>query len=157
VKHFHVNSATGAQHVLREHPTPDPRTVNSLGHNRHTPTVHHFGGGGNLDTASTTAFAVDTTEFATVLTQIAGVCKSLIEHASTAAGLATELPDGTGPVADIVGQAFNHRLGKSGGMHYVTDTISEHGKEILDGLTKTIDNYVQAEQAAVAASTDGSE
>jgi hypothetical protein len=151
VKHFHINSAADAQHVLREHPTRDPRNVDSLGHKRHTPAAHHFGGDGELDTANGTAFAVDPTEFSVALEQIRAVCDSLVKHASTAAGLATDLPDGSGPVADIIGRAFDHRLGASGGMHYVTDTISRHGREILTGLTETITNYQQAEQAAVDA------
>lgn len=151
MKQVHINSAADAQHVLREHPARDPRKVGTLGHNRHTPTARHFGGNGNLATTNGNAFAVDPTEFATALNRIADVCKSLIEHASTAAGLATDLPDGTGPVADVVGHSFNHRLSASGGMHYVTNTISTQGEEILKGLIETINNYQNAEQAALDA------
>ena len=57
--------------------------------------------------------------------------------------------DGTGPVAHVLRQQFNHRLGGAAGVVYAVDMYQQRLLQLLDGLTATAMNLAQAEEHAV--------
>lgn len=149
---YRINSADDARRLAQEHHAKDPRKVDRLGRHPKGPKAGHFADG-DLRSAGGDSFAVDMAEFQAALTKLSDHCEALAEKVNSAAGLTSDLPDGTGPVASVVGHTFNHRLGSDGGVHYAVRTNLEQMLHILDGLTQTRTNYQQAEDATMNAIT----
>jgi hypothetical protein len=149
---YRINSADDARRLEHEHHAKDPRKVDRLGKHPKGPKAGHFADG-DLRSGGGGSFAVDMTEFQAALTRLTEHCEALTRKVDSAAGLTSDLPDGTGPVASVVGHTFNHRLGSDGGMHYAVRTNLEQMLHILDGLTQTRTNYQQAEDATTDAIT----
>lgn len=134
-----------AKHWLQEHPGSSKSGTDAIGRHQHKPKAHHYTGAGDLHSGGGSAFSVDLGEFNLALAQLVSQCEAFAEKVNSAADLATDLPDGGGPVAQIVGHAFNHRLGPDGGVHYAVRTNLDQLTNILEGLRATATSYQQAE------------
>lgn len=146
--HYRIDSAGDAQRLVHEHPARDPRKVDAVGHHQHRPKVDHYRETGGLHSGGGGSFAVDLAEFEAALTSLGKQCETFTEKVAKAADLTSALPDGAGPVASVVGHAFNHRLGPDGGVHYAMRTNLEQLQHILAALRTTAANYQEAEQQA---------
>jgi hypothetical protein len=124
-----------------------------LGHHPKAPHIQHFSADG-LQSATGSTFEVDLQAFELALKKLTDHSNEYIARVNKAAELATSLPDGSGPVAEVVGKAFAHRLGSGGGVHYAVRTTLEQLNQIVAGLSQTANNYTSAEQEAVAGMVD---
>ena len=145
---YRINSADDARRLEHEHHSRDPRQVHRLGKHPKGPKAGHFADG-DLHSGGGSSFSVDLNEFQRALADLTDHCTALAKKVNSAAGLTSPLPDGTGPVAAVVGHTFNHRLGSDGGMHYAVRTNLEQLLHILDSLSQTRTNYQQAEDSTV--------
>lgn len=126
----------------------DPKNVNALSPGHQPPKRLHYDRSVDLQVADAEGLSVDPSEFTAALKAIQALCDDFKKHAYEAANLATRLHDGFGPVADVVGNAFEHRLGPSGGVGFVTSTGSDHFDEIANTLQDIINSYLQGEEDA---------
>lgn len=145
----HRVGAQDARRLERENPHRDVSKVGGLGHDRKTPKAHHYrdtrdphavGGGG---------FQVDMAEFNQAMATLTKHYEAMLRQLDRVSALDGSLPDGAGPVAQIVGHAFNHRLGSDGGMHYAVRTYLGHIQQIVRSLNETAANYQQVEDEMV--------
>lgn len=147
MKHeYRIDSAADARHVTDGQHAKDPRKVDRLGRHPKGPKLDHYRHGG-LHSGGGNGFSVDLTAFQQALTELNDHCETLTNRIEAVANVTGNLPDGSGPVATVVGQAFSHRLGPEGGLH---DTLRSHLTlmlHILEQLGKTRTNYQQVEQA----------
>lgn len=153
-QHFRVSSATGAQRVREEHPAPDPRTVDELKKHATAPKVDHFGKHAGLGASSGGGFEVHLQEFTTAVQKLANQCDEFTQHMTGISTLDSKLPDGWGPIASVVGHAFNHRLGPEGGMRYAVRAHLQHLDHIVTTLQATVAGYRQIEDANSGAIAD---
>lgn len=92
--------------------------------------------------------SVNTSEFNAALKAIQDLCDDFKKHAHEAANLATKLHDGFGPVADVAGKVFEHRLDTSGGVGFAASMSSAHFDEMTNTLYDIISSYQQGEDEA---------
>jgi uncharacterized protein YukE len=90
-------------------------------------------------------FHVDMDEFTTAMAKLADQYEAMVRQLERTTELDAALPDGSGPVAEIVGHAFHHRLGSDGGMRYAVRTYLDHVTRIVDALNETAANYQRVE------------
>lgn len=147
-EHFRVSGAASARRLHHEHPVPDPRTVGDLGKRAKVPKAERFHRPGQLEAAGGNGFEFEPNGFHIALTNLISQCHDFERALARAAGLGTDLPDGHGPVAAVVGKAFNHRLGDQGGMQYAVRTHAEHLVTLVSSLQETASNYQEADQEA---------
>ncbi len=153
-RQFRVSSSAEAQWIVREHHAPDPRTVGDLAKHAKMPKVHHYGKHTGLDSNLGGGFEVQLPEFNAVVLSLAEQCNEFMQALEGANGLASKLPDGSGPIASIVGHAFNHRLGAEGGMRYAMRTHVEHLTRIVTSLQQMASTYQEGEEQAKNAISD---
>lgn len=150
-QHFRISSSTEAQRIAHEHHARDPRTVGDLTKHAKTPKLHHYGKHTGLDSGRGGGFEVQLPEFNAVVQSLAKQCDEFMAALEGANGLAATLPDGSGPIAAIVGHAFNHRLGSEGGMQYALRTHVDHLDRIVTSLRQMATTYEQGENDASSA------
>jgi hypothetical protein len=147
-----VTSQKEAQRLETEHHLRDPRKVHDLTKHDHAPKAEHYQTGGTLQAAvGNGTFTVDLAEFEALLQNLGQQCDDFAAHVGRSADLTSPLPDGSGPVAETVGAQFTHRLGSSGGMHYVMTRNLESLSDITQTLRTMMTRYQQSEAAAVEA------
>jgi tetrahydromethanopterin S-methyltransferase subunit B len=151
VTHHQRVSAEGARRLERENPHRDVGKVDGLGHHRATPKVHHFKDTHDPHVVAGGGFHVDMTEFTEAMRKLAHQYEAMLRQLEGSTELDGSLPDGAGPVSEIVGHAFNHRLGSDGGMRYAVRTYLNHVTRIVDALNATAANYQQVEDAMTQA------
>lgn len=105
----------------------------------------------DLQVADVPGVSVNVSEFNAALKAIQDLCDEFMQNAQHAAGLTTRLHDGFGPVAEAVGNAFEHRLSSSGGAPYAISTGSGLFDQIASTLQGIITGYQQGEDAAFGA------
>jgi hypothetical protein len=147
-------SAEGARRVERESPHHDPSKVGGLGHDRTAPKVHHYRDTHDPHVVAGDGFHVDLAEFTTAMAKLGHHYDAMLRQLERATALEGTLPDGSGPVADVVGNAFHHRLGPDGGMRYAVRTYLDHVTRIVDGLNETAARYQQVEDQMTRAVTE---
>jgi hypothetical protein len=155
-QHFRVSGSVDARRIEHDHHARDPRTVGDLGKHATAPKVHHYRKHSGLDSAPGSGFAVQLPEFNAIVQSLAQQCDEFMTALDSANGLATTLPDGSGPIASVVGHAFTHRLGAEGGMQYALRTHITHLSQIVESLRQVASGYQAGEdQAANAITTAG--
>lgn len=152
--HHQRVSAEGARQLERENPHRDVSKVGGLGHHRKTPKAHHYRDSHDPHAVGGAGFQVDMAEFTAAMRKLTHHYEAMLKQLEKTEELAGALPDGTGPVAEIVGHAFHHRLGSEGGMRYAVRTHLRHVTQIVTALEQTAANYQRVEdemtQAAAA-------
>jgi uncharacterized protein YukE len=143
--------AQDARRLERENPHRDVSKVGGLGRDRKTPKAHHFRDTHDPHVVAGGGFHVDLTEFNSAMARLNSHYKEIVEQLERAVALDGSLPDGAGPVSEIVGHAFTHRLGSDGGMRYAVRTYLQHVTQIVNGLNATAANYRQVEDAMTQA------
>ncbi len=123
------------------------RKVGALSKKDKVPKADHFAGANDLRAANG-SFAVDLTEFQQAMSALSNRFDDLAKEVNSSPELAGVLPAGTGPVADVVGTAFRHRLGSDGGMDYAVRVNLDQLNQILNALRTTMNNYTRVEQEA---------
>ncbi|HEX3783247.1 MAG TPA: hypothetical protein VHX38_26570 [Pseudonocardiaceae bacterium] len=149
--HFRISGAADARRVEHEDPARDPRKVGDLAKHPKTPALHHYGKHTGLDSAPGGSFEVQLPEFNAVVQGLAQQCDQFMKALDDANGLAAQLPDGSGPIASVVGEAFNHRLGADGGMRYALRTHVEHLSKIVSSLQQMAATYQDGEDQVSSA------
>jgi hypothetical protein len=114
------------------------------------PKATHFAGANDLQAASG-AFSVELNEFQQAMTALSNRFDDFTKEVDSLPELAGTLPAGTGPVADVLGPAFRHRLGSGGGMDYAVRVNLAQLNQILDALRTTMNNYTRVEQETTGA------
>jgi hypothetical protein len=147
VTHHQRVSAEGARQLERENPHRDVSKVDGLGRDRRTPKAHHYRDTHDPHVVAGAGFQVDMTEFSAAMAKLSQLYQAMVNQLDRATALDASLPDGAGPVAEIVGHAFNHRLGPDGGMRYAVRTYLNHVTQIVEGLNRTAAGYQQVEDA----------
>ncbi|HKN96830.1 MAG TPA: hypothetical protein VJX10_06930 [Pseudonocardiaceae bacterium] len=143
--HHQRVSAEGARRLERENPHRDVSKIGGLGHHRGTPKVHHFKDTHDPHVVAGAGFHVDMDEFTSAMAKLTQQYDAMVRQLERTTELDASLPDGAGPVAEIVGHAFHHRLGSDGGMRYAVRTYLEHVTRIVTALNETAANYRQVE------------
>lgn len=144
--HHQRVSAEGARQLERENPHRDVSKVGGLGRDRKTPKAHHFRNTHDPHVVGDAGFHVDMAEFDTAMGKLTRYYEAMLDQLDRATALDAALPDGAGPVAEIVGHAFNHRLGSDGGMRYAVRTYLNHVTQIVEALNQTAATYRQVEE-----------
>jgi hypothetical protein len=111
------------------------------------PKADHFAGANDLQAADG-SFAVDLSEFQYAMSTLSSRFDDFADEVNSSPELAGVLPAGTGPVADVLGTAFGHRLSSEGGMDYAVRVNLDQLTQILDALQTTMNNYTRVEQEA---------
>jgi hypothetical protein len=150
-QHFRVRGSADARRIEHDHDARDPRTVGDLGKHAKTPKLHHYHKHSGLDSAPGGGFAVQLPEFNAIVQGLAKQCDEFMTALDKANGLAATLPDGSGPIATVVGHAFTHRLGAEGGMEYALRTHITHLSQIVESLQQMASGYQNGEDAASSA------
>jgi hypothetical protein len=126
------------------------RKIGALSKKDKVPKVTHFAGSEDLRAANGT-FNVDLNEFQQAMSALSKRFDDLTQEVNSLPELAGVLPAGTGPVADVLGPAFRHRLGSTSGMDYAVRANLDQLNQILDALQTTMNNYTRADQGAADA------
>lgn len=150
-QHFRVSGSADARRIEHDHDARDPRTVGDLGKHATAPKLHHYHKHSGLDSTPGGGFAVQLPEFNAIVQSLARQCDEFMTALDRANGLATKLPDGSGPIASVVGHAFTHRLGAEGGMQYALRTHIAHLSRIVASLQQMATGYQSGEDAATDA------
>lgn len=143
-----IRGEAAAQRLF--HSARNPRHIDALSPGDRAPTAVDYNGSGGLRPADGSVLSVDLGEFDNALSNLRQLCTNFTNNVSQAKTLATKLRDGFGPVADVVGNAFNHRLGTTGGMPYVVSANSSLYDQIVTVLQDIANQYQQSEDEALA-------
>jgi hypothetical protein len=77
-------------------------------------------------------------------------CSDTFENTLHETSLSTHITDGSGPVANALGNRFNHRLGTDGGVGYAADAYLAGLQQILVNLIESAQGYTQSDHATAA-------
>lgn len=89
---------------------------------------------------------VDAGELVTALTGLTHILDGFDPNAPETHGLSVPVPAGTGPVGQVLGHAFNHRLSATGGAVYVARTHHRMLGGVVASLSTTTRRYLDTEE-----------
>lgn len=148
-----IDGQQSAQHYARTQGDRDPMGQHHLGKHDKGPRDTHLKHTGKVSApgTGTAGVEVDVAHLQSALGQLQGRQQEFQDTVNSAAALTDHLPNGTGPTAEMMGQLYQHRVGDTGGVQYALNAHVGHLSTIVDNLSATITNYVNAENQAINA------
>jgi ABC-type transporter Mla subunit MlaD len=148
-----IDGQHSAQHYARTQGNDDPMNQHHLGKHDRAPQTAHFTNAGAV-AAGGTGVEVDVDHLQSALTKLQGRHDEFAGTVANAAALTDQLPNGTGPTAEMMGQFYQHRVGDTGGVQYALNAHLSHLDTIVTNLNATITNYTNSANEALRAVQD---